>query len=467
MVLTSERHFRSHVILWFLLVAGLILAITGISIYSSAEGYLVERFLHQQRMLAQTTASFIEIDQFKHLNSKSAMQRADYKKYERAFIQAMKADRFASFVFSLHMPLDDGHYRFAVVPDIRKATNLESSQRAYSGQVFTAEEAFIFQLNLFLVQKTDSASFEITKSNGGVQFISVARILDGLKTDGLVVVEISNRQIAALKTNLLKSTLRTIGLLFVFLLAASVFFARKITGPFEKLTDAIERLIKNDFNFNLSLADFGGFIYLAKQFNLMLLKLQVSRNELVRTNKAYSRFVPHQLLKLISPNGIKSTELGDCIEKEMAIMFCDIRGFTRISESMPPQENFKFISRYLQIVVPVINKFGGTVDKYMGDGIMALFPNSPDNALYAAVGMMAALEKYNRTLRAKNLPIVEIGLGLHMGKMMLGTVGTTSRMDVTVVSDTVNACRKNRIANKNLSCTHFNFRRATHGLRYF
>ncbi len=442
MVLTSERHFRSHVILWFLLVAGFILTITGLSIYHSAESYLVDRFLHQQRMLAQTTASFIDGKSFKQLASTAAMKRPLYKKYERAFILAMEADRFSSYIYSLHLADDDGNYRYAIVPDIRQARNLESSKRKQSGQIFSEEEAFINQLNQFLPQKQNSSAFELVKNDGEVRYISLARILDGINTKGLILVEISNRQIAELKTNLLKSTLRTIGLLFVFLLLASVFFARKITGPFEKLTDAIERLIKNDFNFNLSLSDFGGFTYLAKQFNLMLLKLQVSRNELVRTNKAYSRFVPHQILKLISPNGIKSTALGDCIEKEMTIMFCDIRGFTRISESMPPEENFKFISRYLQIVVPVINKFGGTVDKYMGDGIMALFPNSPDNALNAAVGMMAALDKYNRTLRARNLPIVEIGVGLHLGKMMLGTVGTTSRMDVTVISDTVNAAAR-------------------------
>jgi class 3 adenylate cyclase len=225
-------------------------------------------------------------------------------------------------------------------------------------------------------------------------------------------------------------------------LVASIFFARKITRPFEQLTDAIERLIKNDFSFNLSLSGFAGFTYLAKQFNLMLLKLQVSRNELVSTNKAFSRFVPHQILKLISQNGIKGISLGDCIEKEMTILFCDIRGFTRLSESMPPQENFKFINRYLKIMVPVINKHGGIIDKYMGDGIMALFPNSPDDALEAAVGMMQSLNKYNATLKAKNLPNLEIGLGLHSGNMMLGTVGTSSRMDVTVISDTVNTAAR-------------------------
>ena len=116
---------------------------------------------------------------------------------------------------------------------------------------------------------------------------------------------------------------------------------------------------------------------------------------------------------------------------------------------MPPHENFRFINRYLKIMVPVINQNGGTIDKFMGDGIMALFPNSADSALNAAVGMMQSLAKYNKNLAAKNLPIVEIGLGLHTGKMMLGTVGTSSRMDVTAISDTVNAvfavwaCRQN------------------------
>ncbi|MGB0495065.1 MAG: adenylate/guanylate cyclase domain-containing protein, partial [Kangiellaceae bacterium] len=160
------------------------------------------------------------------------------------------------------------------------------------------------------------------------------------------------------------------------------------------------------------------------------------------TNKAYSRFVPHNVLKLISPNGIQTTKLGECIEKEMTILFCDIRGFTRLSESMKPKDSFAFINRYLKIMVPVINKYGGTVDKYIGDGIMALFPSSADNALRAAVGMNSELSKYNKKLQAKGLPTVKIGLGLHTGKMMLGTVGTQSRMDVTVISDTVNAAAR-------------------------
>lgn len=440
---SSSRHFRSHVIVWFLLVAGIILAITGYTIYRSAEIYLLQKFQHQQMLLAQTVANLIDGDSHRNFRSKSVMKTAAYRRYNNALMKTMEMDHFASFIYTVNIPAKTNQLKYGLIPDIRDDREQQPDQLYTAGMALAPSDGFNQLVSNFYKSAQSATTKLLTDANHTQRSISLAIIRDKQQNPaGVLVVEVSNRQIMALKGNLLESMLVTISLLFISLLVASIFFARKITSPFEQLTDAIERLIKNDFNFNLSLSGFGGYTHLAKQFNLMLLKLQVSRNELVSTNKAYSRFVPHQVLKLISPNGIKSTNLGDCIEKEMTILFCDIRGFTRLSESMPPHESFRFINRYLQIMVPVINKNGGTIDKYMGDGIMALFPNSADQALDAAIGMMISLAKYNKKLTANNLPIVEIGMGLHSGKMMLGTVGTSSRMDVTVISDTVNAAAR-------------------------
>ncbi|WP_196139846.1 adenylate/guanylate cyclase domain-containing protein [Aliikangiella sp. G2MR2-5] len=259
---------------------------------------------------------------------------------------------------------------------------------------------------------------------------------------GLIVLQIPRSELTKLRESLLKPIILGMSVLAIFFMLAAIFFARKVTSPLEQLTIAIARLIQNDFNFKLSPKAFGSFGYLANQFNLMLMRVHKSRGEMIRLNKSYSRFVPHQLLKQLSAGGVSDIALGDCCEREMTVLFCDIRGFTTLSETMSPEANFRFINRYLSQIAPVINKNGGIIDKYLGDGIMALFPGGADTAVTAAIQMLEALDEYNKKLRQKKLPIIEVGLGLHTGNTMLGTVGTASRMDATVVSDTVNAAAR-------------------------
>jgi class 3 adenylate cyclase len=81
-------------------------------------------------------------------------------------------------------------------------------------------------------------------------------------------------------------------------------------------------------------------------------------------------------------------KLGDQTQKEMTVLFSDIRSFTRLSEKMTPQENFNFINAYFKRVGPIVRKNGGFIDKYIGDAIMALFPASADDAIHAALAML-------------------------------------------------------------------------------
>ncbi|MBL0209779.1 MAG: bacteriohemerythrin [Holophagaceae bacterium] len=157
-----------------------------------------------------------------------------------------------------------------------------------------------------------------------------------------------------------------------------------------------------------------------------------------QTENAYGRFVPHQLIRLLHAESILDLELGSQIEKTMTILFSDIRDFTRLSESMSPQQTFSFINSYLGEMEPVISRHGGIVDKYIGDAIMALFPSGADKGLHSAIGMLAQLQTYNEgRMRAGYSPI-RIGIGLNTGIVMLGTVGGTQRMEGTVLSDAVN-----------------------------
>jgi two-component system sensor histidine kinase ChiS len=160
--------------------------------------------------------------------------------------------------------------------------------------------------------------------------------------------------------------------------------------------------------------------------------------ELIQLNKAYERFVPNEILKFLHKKSILEVNLGDQIQQKMTVLFSDIRSFTSMSEQMTPEDNFKFINGYLSRMSPIIREYQGFIDKYMGDAIMALFPGNPNNALQAAIAMLETLASYNVTLqRLGQLPI-HIGIGLHTGMVMLGTVGEAERMEGTVISDAVN-----------------------------
>lgn len=160
--------------------------------------------------------------------------------------------------------------------------------------------------------------------------------------------------------------------------------------------------------------------------------------EVTGLSRAYERFVPKQFLDLLGKESIRDVDLGDHAERSITVLFSDIRSFTSISESMTPGENFRFVNAFLAAMEPAFKAHNGFIDKYIGDAIMGLFPHSPDDALRAAVSMLRRLEVFNQERRSRGLPDVNIGIGIHTGVAMLGTVGGRARMDGTVISDAVN-----------------------------
>jgi two-component system sensor histidine kinase ChiS len=160
--------------------------------------------------------------------------------------------------------------------------------------------------------------------------------------------------------------------------------------------------------------------------------------QLSKINQAYGRFVPHNFLRFLNRESILDVKIGDQVQKDMTVLFSDIRSFTALSEAMTPAENFNFINSYLSRVSPVIRTYSGFIDKYIGDAIMALFPETPEDALKAAIEMQKQVSLYNQHRQESGYPPIAIGIGLHTGSLMLGTVGEEQRMQTTVISDAVN-----------------------------
>jgi adenylate cyclase len=129
---------------------------------------------------------------------------------------------------------------------------------------------------------------------------------------------------------------------------------------------------------------------------------------------------------------------------EVSILNSDIRGFTRLAREMEPDEVVEMLNDYLRLLVPVIFSHNGTVDKFMGDGILAIFgspeadPKHHENALRAAVEMQSVVAKLNATRQLQGVPHRNFGIGIHCGEVVHGFVGTSDRMEFTVIGDAVN-----------------------------
>jgi adenylate cyclase len=171
---------------------------------------------------------------------------------------------------------------------------------------------------------------------------------------------------------------------------------------------------------------------------------RLAREEVARAN--YSRFLPEYVVKQMLENP-DSFKLGG-VSQTITILFADIRGFTRISEHAPPERIVNLLNRYFSAMTDIIFAHGGTLDKYLGDGLMALFgaptatPDDANNALNAAVAMQRRVLGINVELSNEGLPEIGVGMGLHTGEVVVGYIGSERRSEYTAIGDAVNTCSR-------------------------
>ncbi|NOT46486.1 MAG: GAF domain-containing protein, partial [Acidobacteria bacterium] len=167
---------------------------------------------------------------------------------------------------------------------------------------------------------------------------------------------------------------------------------------------------------------------------------RLAREEVARAN--YSRFMPEYVVKQLLDNP-NSFRLGG-VNQQVTVLFADIRGFTALSEKEKPEKVVGLLNRYFSVMTDIIFEHGGTLDKYIGDGLMAIFgaPTAGEedalNAVKAAVTMQKRLAQLNTELNAEGYVNVSIGIGLHTGEATIGYIGSNKRSEYTAIGDTVN-----------------------------
>lgn len=163
---------------------------------------------------------------------------------------------------------------------------------------------------------------------------------------------------------------------------------------------------------------------------------------ILKIHEVTKKFVPHEFIRSLGKETLTDVKLGDQAEKIVTVLFTDIRDFTTLSEKMTPEENFHFVSSFNARLGPIIRSNNGFINQYLGDSIMAIFPDNPEDALRAAIGMQKEVHELNKERKEAGLIPIRAGIGMHTGSLIMGITGDEFRMDAATISDTVNTAAR-------------------------
>ena len=233
-------------------------------------------------------------------------------------------------------------------------------------------------------------------------------------------------------------------LTLVYLLIVFLTF-KILTKPLKKLEQALERLSDGNVGDKIYLGGGRQFSKMEYDLNKINENYRKKENIIKQTNVEYEKYIPKQFIKFLGKNSILDLQVGTQVKKEVTTLFCDIRNSTQVSTSLSLEENFNYINSYLNVVSPIIRKYNGFIDKYLGDGIMAVFTRSRQ-AYDCAHAIIKAVNLKNTS--NISMPSLDVGVSLNTGDVAFGVVGDETRKSITVISDSVNFTAKIGEVNK-------------------
>jgi adenylate cyclase len=236
----------------------------------------------------------------------------------------------------------------------------------------------------------------------------------------------------------LNSIIRDIILISIGLLLVLMLMTYVLLSSIRKLRNSVGEIAKGNWDTVVSINTRDEVSDLGDSVNTMAARIRDYITKVEDYSQSYYRFVPQQFLRFLHKESILDVVLGDQVEQNMSILIFNIRGFYQISKQLTPEENFNFVNSFLKRFGPYVRNHQGLVNKYLGAGFMALFPNQADEALRASIEMRRELDIYNSHRAKVGYKPLDLGIGLHKGALRLGIIGEEQRLEGNVISDGVN-----------------------------
>ena len=340
-------------------------------------------------------------------------------------------------------PLDN---RFAatvkqsIVSDVSIVEYVPQAQQAQVqviASTLSADDQALLSAQLQGSGVTYSDTQRINLSDG--EYGTLMRPLYGEQGDPLQIVAVIQKSYNENIENL-EAFQRVLLQFYLVVIAVSllvvVLLARSVTRPILDLATRVKRIEEGDYGQSVAIAGRDEISQLAGSVNHMALGLAEKEKVRDLLGKVVSHEIAEELLS-------KKIELGG-EEKIVTVLFADIKGFTTLCESAPPEAVLTLLNRYLSAITKVIEDNHGVVDKYTGDSVMALFgaplsrENDAANAVQAALDIQECMVQMNQTHRQEGIGLMEAGIGVHTGLVVAGNLGSQNRLNYTVIGDSVN-----------------------------
>src|SRR5882672_10844152 len=225
-------------------------------------------------------------------------------------------------------------------------------------------------------------------------------------------------------------------------LAGAVGLAALLSRPIFRLVQATGAIAAGNFNIALPVASRDELGVLTESFNRMARSLR--EKEMIK--RAFTRYVAREVVEEVLKDPEHAMLTGE--RREVTVLFCDIRGFTSLSERLTPEQVVSLLNEFYTLMIETVFKHDGTLDKFLGDAVMAVFgapigyPDHAARAVKTALDMRTAIAALGARRRAMGQDPFEVGIGVSLGEVVAGTVGTEERMEYTVIGDSVNVASR-------------------------
>jgi adenylate cyclase len=255
---------------------------------------------------------------------------------------------------------------------------------------------------------------------------------------GSLYVGFSKETIAkALATASNRATMITVALVVIGV-GGAVGLATMLSRPIFRLVQGTKAIAEGNFTIVLPVTSRDELGTLTESFNQMARSLR--EKEMIK--RAFTRYVAREVVEEVLKDPSKLMLTG--ARREVTVLFCDIRGFTPVAERLPPEEVVSLLNEFYTLMIETVFKHDGTLDKFLGDAVMAVFgapiahPDHAIRAIRTALDMRNGIAELNERRVTQGKEPIGIGIGLSLGEVVAGTVGTEDRMEYTVIGDSVN-----------------------------
>lgn len=433
--------YRTKILLLFSLTAIVTNAISVGLMYELSEKFVFEEYQEKALSIAATAGALLDGDVHKNILQPDDEKAPEYKRQMQLLRDARDANRreetYLKRIFTIFKnPSKPSEIRIGVDPEENPA------DFAHPGDIYLDYSRDSRQKQISF----DTASVdgrEYSMDRWGRWLAATAPVKDSSgKTVAAVRAEFGIERVDDKLRPVILSGIAALLMAAALSLLGAFVLSSNVSKPLVDLRDAVEELGRGNLDARLDLAQqarYGvEFASVAKAVNTMAAGMK--ERDIVRS--AFIRFVSKDVIDEIVKSGNLPTVTGE--RQRVTLLFSDIRGFSTMVEDMPPENVVALLNEYFGKMVEIIFRNGGTLDKFIGDGIMVIYgapnadPRQEEHAINTAIEMQAELRVLCKKWEAEGKTPFRIGVGIHTGMAIVGNIGSAERLDYTAVGDTVN-----------------------------